>query len=88
MQRIMQLVEEIRGLRNEAHHRSALRIAQLLEHNRKLFLDKMDRDDLDHLGRMFNAVADTPSREFGTAGYRENFMRAYELLMFHLEKII
>lgn len=88
MQRIHQLVGEIKDLRNEANHRSALRICNLLENNRRLFLEKMEADDFSHLLRLFQEIADSPARDFGTEQYKDRYVRSFGLLLFHLDKIL
>lgn len=88
MQKVLQLVEEIRGLRKESNHRSALKIYSLLENNNKLFLEKLDSADFNHLLRSFESISNTPSKDFGTTAYKDEYSKCYELLMFHLEKII
>lgn len=88
MQKVRQLVEEIRELREEVNHRAALRICAILENNRRLFLEKMDADDFTYLLRLFQEIADTPARDFGTDYYKDNYRRSFGLLLFHLDKII
>lgn len=88
MSRLDQLVSEIRELKQETNHRSCLRIFNLLENNRKLFLDKIDPDYFNLALRNFEALRDTPSRNYNTAGYIRDYQSAYESLMFHLNRII
>ncbi len=88
MERIKQLIEEIRELGSDRTHRSALRIYNLLENNRKLFLEKLDQKDLDLVIATFNTIANKSPVEYNTTAYKDDFERSYQTLLFYLNRII
>lgn len=88
MQRISQIIEEIKDLKKEATHRSALRISGLLENNKKLFLEKIDADAFNHLLSGFEDIANTSPKEQNTEAYRENYQKNHDSLSFYLNRII
>lgn len=87
MSRLEQLIDEIRELRNESNHRSALRILSLLENNKKLFAEKIEADYLNMAIRNFEILCDTPSRDYNTPGYIRDYQKYYESLMFYLNRV-
>lgn len=87
MARLEQMIDEIRGLRNETNHRSSLRILNLMQNNKKLFLEEVDPDYLEMAIKNFEDLCDTPSRDYNTPGYIRDYEKYYESLMFHLNKI-
>jgi hypothetical protein len=88
MARLEQLIDEIKGLRNEANHRASLRILSLIQNNKKLFLEEVDPDYLHMAIKNFEALCDMPSRDYGTEGYVRDYQKYYESLMFYLNKVI
>lgn len=88
MARLEQLIDEIKGLRNEPNHRSSLRILSLMENNKKLFLEEVDPEYLNMAIKNFGALCDTPSKDYNTAVYIRDYQKYYESLMFYLNKII
>jgi hypothetical protein len=88
MDRIRQIIEEIRELGKEPTHRSSLRIYTLLDNNSKLFLTKMEADDFRLLHSAFEALADKNPIEYGTNAYKDEFQRNYQALAFYLNRII
>ena len=87
MARLEQMIDEIKGLKNEVHHRSILRILNLMQNNKKLFLEEVDPDYLEMAIKNFEALCDAPSRDYNTPGYIRDYEKSYESLMFHLNKI-
>jgi hypothetical protein len=88
MARLEQLIDEIKGLRNESNHRSSLRILSLMQNNKKLFLESVESDYLEMAIKNFQEICDTPSREYNTAEYLRDYNKYYESLMFYLNRII
>lgn len=88
MERIHQIIEEIRELEKEPTHRSTLRIFSLLENNRKLFLEKIEADNFQHLLSGFEAMTEKSPVEYATTSYKEEFQRNYQSLAFYLNRII
>lgn len=88
MQKVQQLIEEIKELKNDISHRSALRVFSLLENNRKLFLEKMDETDFNYLLNCFEEISNSNARDYGTVSYKSEYLKQFELLLFHLDKII
>lgn len=88
MSRIQQLIEEIRELRGEQNHRTALHLYNLLENNRTLFLGKLDPNDFKIILKNFEALSEAHPRDYGSSSFKNDFQRAYELLAFHLNRVI
>jgi hypothetical protein len=88
MQKIHQLIEEIKDLRTDVSHRSALRVFSLLENNQKLFLEKMDPMDFNFLLKSFEEISNSRSVDYGTPRYKSDYQKNFELLLFHFSKII
>ena len=87
MARLEQMIDEIKGLKNEANHRSALRILNLIQNNKKLFLEGVDSDYLELAISNYESLCDTPSKEYHTPGYIRDYQKYYESLMFHLNRV-
>ncbi|PBQ30644.1 hypothetical protein CNR22_02265 [Sphingobacteriaceae bacterium] len=81
------MIDEIRGLRQETNHRSSLRILNLMQNNKKLFLEEVDPDYLEMAIKNFEDLCDTPSKDYNTPGYIRDYEKYYESLMFHLNKV-
>jgi hypothetical protein len=88
MARLDQIIKEIQELRQETSHRSALRIYNLLENNKKLFLEKIDPDYFNFITKNFENVSNVNPLEFTKEGFLREYQTYYESLMFHLNKII
>lgn len=88
MQKVQQLIEEIKELKNDVSHRAALRVFSLLENNRKLFLEKMDAADFNYLLKCFEEISNSNTKDYGTAAYKNEYLKQFELLLFHMDKII
>ncbi|MBA2612538.1 MAG: hypothetical protein H0U95_11240 [Bacteroidetes bacterium] len=88
MVRINGIIDDIKELKKEANYRSALKIAGLLENNRKLFLDKMDAQDYNFLLRNFEELSQTQPKDHKSATFIREYETRLESLLFHLNKII
>ena len=87
MQRIAQLISEIRDINPEPNHKNAIYLFRILEGNSKLFLAHMDAETFLPLLKRFSALADSSAKEFQTDYVREDYRRANELLLFYLNRI-
>jgi hypothetical protein len=87
MARLEQMIDEIKGLKNETNHRSSLRILNLMQNNKNLFLEGVDTDYMEMAIKNFEALCDTPSKEYNMASYIRDYQKSYESLMFHLSKV-
>ncbi len=58
-----------------------------MQNNKKLFLEEMDEDYLNMAIKNFEALCDTPSRDYNTPGYIRDYQKYYESLMFYLDRI-
>ncbi len=88
MGRIDQLIEEINGLKKESTRRSALQIYTILDNNRILFLEEIDRDYFTPIENSFGRLSNANAQEYNSPEYKRDFERAAELLSFHLNRII
>lgn len=88
MGRVEQIIDEIKELRNETNHRSALRIYNLLENNKKLFLEKMEPDNFKYLANSFEDLSEVATKEYNTPGFKRDYTKNFEGLLFHLNRIV
>lgn len=88
MIRINGIIDEIKELKKEPNHRSALKIVSLLESNHKLFLAKLDPQDYNFMLRNFEELAHTAPKDYNTAGFTREYEKHFESLLFHLNKIV
>ncbi len=86
--RLNALIQEIRELKMETGHKAALDVYRLLNNNKALFGQKMDHDVLNRLLHDFEALSDASPAEAATAGYKREYEKAWELLVFYLGRII
>lgn len=87
-QKIKQIIEEIEELRIEATHKSALRIYNLLENNKKLFEDVIDKNNFKFLLSDFEEVSYKNPSDFNTPRAIEQFNKLCENLLFHCSRIV
>lgn len=83
-----QIINEIKGLRLEPNHRSSLSIFKLLDNNRALFLKNMDETDFNAVYSSFERLSEASAKEYGSASYQADFLKAHGLLMFYLDRIL
>jgi hypothetical protein len=82
-----QVINEIRQLRDAPNRRSAIEIHRLLDGNMNAFNNRMDADSFRILLNDFKKLADAQASEYMSEGYKRDYKKAYDLLMFYLEKI-
>lgn len=87
-QKTKQIIEEIKELRIEASHKSALRIYNLLENNKKLFLEVIDKNNFEFLLSDFQEVSYKNPSDFNTLRSLEQFNKLCENLLFHCSRIV
>jgi hypothetical protein len=82
------LFEEIKELKNDPSHKSALRIYKILENNRRIFTAKIDAELYDLMLSNFDELAHTQPGKYFTADFKDEFLRHYEMLYYNLNKVI
>jgi hypothetical protein len=87
MAMLEQLIEEIKELKNEVNHRSALKIFSILDNNKKLFIEKMDPDYFAAILKNFEDISYSSPKEYGTENYKREYQKYFESLSFHLNRI-
>jgi hypothetical protein len=88
MSRVHQITDEIKEFRNEATHKAALRVYNLLENNKKLFIEKIDKDTFEFLTKSFRELSEASAATYNSPGFKRDYSKSFEGLMFHLQKII
>ncbi len=88
MFRLKAIIDEISALRNETTYRAALQIANLLDNNRKSFLEKMDAADFNFLLKNFEALSYSSPKDHNSPDFKREYQKQFESLMFHLNKIL
>jgi hypothetical protein len=88
MSKIEQLIVELKDLRKETNHKSALQIYNILENNKKLFLDKMDAPDYNFMLSNFEGLSYANPKDYNTPGFIRDYEKYFESLLFHMNKIV
>ncbi|MES2678751.1 MAG: hypothetical protein V4635_02650 [Bacteroidota bacterium] len=88
MQKIKQIIDEIRQLKAEPTHRSALRIYSLMENNKKLFVEVIDISDFNYLLSGFENISYKSPSEITTARGVEEYNKLCENLLFHCNRVV
>ncbi|MCZ8284187.1 MAG: hypothetical protein O9353_01920 [Bacteroidia bacterium] len=83
-----EIIDEINHLQSPSKHKAALDIFNLLENNRRLFLEKLDQGDFNGLLSGFETLAYAHPKEYGTIAYDSDFDRLKGSLLYHLNKIL
>ena len=82
-----QVINEIGQFKDAPNRRSAIEIHRLLDKNKKAFSERMDADSFRIILQDFERLADAHANEYQSDGYKRDYKKAYNLLMFYLEKI-
>lgn len=88
MARLEQIIQEISELRQDRSHRAALRIYNLLENNKKLFLEKIEADYFNYILKNFESVSQASPLEFKNDTFLREYQTYCDSLMFHLNRIV
>jgi len=83
-----EIIDEINNLKTPSTHKAALDIFNLLENNRRLFLEKLDQSDFNSLLSGFETLAYAHPKEYATLSYGSDFERLKGSLQYHLNKIL
>lgn len=86
--KLPEIIDEINHLQSPSKHKAALDIFNLLENNRRLFLEKLDHSDFNSLLSDFEALAYAHPKDYGSASYGSDFERLKGSLLYHLNKIL
>lgn len=85
---LKEIVDEIIQLNNPSKHKSSLDIFRLLDNNRKLFLNELDKEDFTALVNGFEKLSYASPAEYTTNAYLNDYERLYGSLVYHLNKIV
>ncbi|MEI8136666.1 MAG: hypothetical protein WCH21_04985 [Bacteroidota bacterium] len=88
MSKIEQLIEEIKDLKKETNHKSALQIYRLMDNNKKLFLENIDSADYNFMLSNFESLSYGNPKDYNTSGFIRDYEKYFESLLFHLNKIV
>lgn len=81
------VLEEIKDLKNEPTHRSALRIFSLLENNKEKLLKKFEPDFFKAVLTGFENLAyESPANAKG-ADFREQYNKLYEMFFYRVNRL-
>lgn len=86
--KLHEIIDEINNLQSPSKHKAALDIFNLLENNRRLFLEKLDPGDFNSLLSGFETLAYAHPKEYASASYGSDFERLKGSLLYHLNKIL
>ncbi|MCE3226529.1 MAG: hypothetical protein K0S32_1080 [Bacteroidetes bacterium] len=82
------ILDEINDLRAEPTHRAALRIYNLLEHNKDFFVKSFDDDFYNYIFRNFEALANYRAIDTTTSEFKEEYNKIYQMLSYRIDKLI
>ncbi|HEY1039150.1 MAG TPA: hypothetical protein VGF30_07075 [Bacteroidia bacterium] len=85
---ISSLADQLKELKSETNHRATLKVYNLLENNKKTFLQYLEEDSFIMLLKNFENLANENPREHSGENYKSEYKKNIELLMFYLDKII
>lgn len=86
--KLHEIIDEINNLQSPSKHKAALDIYNLLENNRRLFLEKLDPGDFNSLLSGLETLAYAHPKEYTSASYASDFERVKGSLLYHLNKIL
>lgn len=86
--KLHEIIDEISKLESPSRHKAALDIFNLLENNRRLFLEKLDQSDFNGLLSGFETLAYAHPKDYATDAYVSDFERLKGSLLYHLNKIL
>lgn len=87
MSRIAQLVSEIKDAGPTASLTNALRIYRILDSNAGLFKESIELVNFNPLLELFGKLADSSARDLSSPYFKDDYSRAYELLLFYCNRI-
>ncbi len=86
--RILQIINEIKTLKNNPTHKSTIDICRLLENNEVLFLEKIELDNYNHLIKNFEQLSQVNAKEYNTPNYINDYEKAHSILSFYVDRVI
>ncbi len=86
--RIHDLINEIQELKNTTPRKAAFDIYNILENNKTLFAEVMDKDVFRQILNDFEKMAYAGAAEFNSSHYKDDFQKSFNLLSFYLNKVI
>jgi len=88
MQNLKQIIDEIKDLKKDATHKSALRIFNLLGNNKKLFIKIIDQHNFEFILKDFEKIAYKNPTAISDARGLEEFNKLCENLLFHCNRLV
>jgi hypothetical protein len=82
------IIDEINDLKTEPTHRSALRIYNLLEHNKDFFVKSFDEDFYKFIFQNFEGLANYRAADSTSSGFKDEYNKFYQMLSYRIEKLI
>ncbi len=88
MHKINQIIDEIRTLKTDPSHKSALRISNLLENNKKEFLAVVEAPDFRYLLLGFENLSYKNPQEFKFGECINEYNQLCENFLFHCTRLL
>lgn len=86
--RHIQIIDEIKALKNEPTHKSVMEICRMLENNKHRFLEKLDEENFIQVFSNFENLSQSRATDYGTSGYIREYQTAHHLFSFYFDRII
>jgi len=86
--RLLQIIDEIKTLKTQPTHKSTMDICRLLDNNKRLFIEKIDSDNFNHLYTNFEKLSQASAKDYNTPGYIRDYEQAHSILSFYVDRII
>jgi hypothetical protein len=81
------ILDEIKDLKNDPSHRSALRIFYLLDNNRTKFLEKFDADFIKNMISGFEGLAYESPANAASANFKEQYNKLHQAFEYQLNRL-
>ena len=81
------ILEEIKDLKNDPTHRSALRIYNLLDNNKTKFLQKFEADFFSNLLSGFESLAYESPANTTSTDFKDQYHKLHEMFLYRLNRL-
>ncbi|MBA3663617.1 MAG: hypothetical protein H0W61_05350 [Bacteroidetes bacterium] len=81
------ILEEIKDLKNDVTHRSALRIFNLLDNNRDKLLTRFEPDFFKNLHSGFESLAYGSPANSGSADFKNQYSKLIEMFLYRVNRM-
>ncbi|MCW3078353.1 MAG: hypothetical protein JWO32_2962 [Bacteroidetes bacterium] len=81
------IIEEIKDLKNDPTHRSALRIFNLLDNNKEKFLTRFEADFFKNVHSGFEGLAYASPANSGSSDFKNQYNKLFEMFLYRINRL-